>query len=125
MSGSELTMIALIPFIVPDFDNESKAVSYVFIGSYVILTVSYCVIIVALIRTLRRMSDFGDFTEQHRDILSQFLVFLFAFISKLTLQFIFIIGSFHDWSDYSYYMMQILSHIFVDIIPVTYMLFSH
>ena len=71
------------------------------------------------------MSNFGDFSEQHRDILIQFLVFLLAFVCKLGLQASFLIGASLDWSDYTYYIMQISSYILVDCMPITYMLYSH
>ena len=67
------------------FDKRTWAVSYVFLGSYITLTVSYFVIILYLISTLKRMREFGDFSEQHCDILKQFLCFLVSFIAKLTL----------------------------------------
>ena len=126
MSSAQIFWVISIPYIYhKNFDRRSKAVSYAFIIDYLILTISYCGIIIYLCKTLQRMSNFGDFSEQHRDILIQFLVFLMAFISKLILQALFLIGAHFDWDSYTYYMMQIVSFIFVDIMPVTYMLYSH
>ena len=124
MSVAQEIAIFIIPYVV-NFDFASKAVSYVYMISYAILTISYTLIIIYLCMTLRRMSNFGDFSEQHRDILLQFLIFLFAFFAKLSLQAAFLIGAKHDWEDYAYYMMQICSHILVDVMPVTYMLYCH
>ena len=85
MSSAQIIWVVSIPSIYNEFENRSKAVSYAFIIDYLILTVSYCSIIIYLCRTLQRMSNFGDFSEQHRDILIQFLVFLMAFVAKLCL----------------------------------------
>ena len=59
-----LLTIVLIPVLTPNNQEaRSGIVSYVFIGSYVSITISYSVIITLLILTLRKMSTFGDFSE--------------------------------------------------------------
>ena len=63
MATFQLLFILLLPVLIPDFDKRSKAVSYIYIGSYLTLTVSYVVIIIFLGLTLKRMKDFGDFTQ--------------------------------------------------------------
>ena len=55
----------------------------------------------------------------------QFFVFLLAFFAKLLIQLIYVLGSGHDWSYFTYYFMESASHIVVSILPVTFMLYSH
>ena len=71
------------------------------------------------------MKDFGDYSSQHRDIMAQFIFFLFGMLAKLVLQFIFLIGASQDWSLFAYALLEVASHVLVDITPVTYMLYSH
>ena len=125
ISGSQLLLIALIPFVVKDFDKRTWVVSYTFIASYIMLTTVYVVTICYLCVTLKKMSTFGDFSKEQRDILLQFLVFLLAFIAKLSLQALFFLGDHENWTALAYSYMQCISHLFVDIMPVTYMLYSH
>ena len=63
MATFQLLWIMLLPVLVDDFDKRSKWVSYIFIMSYLTLTVSYVIIIIFLGFTLKRMKDFGDFTQ--------------------------------------------------------------
>ena len=67
----------------------------------------------------------GNFKEENRNILTQFVCFLIAFLSKLILQGLIIYGSKNDWSDYAFNLMEVTIHILIDIIPVTYMLYCH
>ena len=58
-SSLQLLMIILIPYVVEEFDNRSVVVSYVFIGSYITITVSYSAIIIFMRITLNYMKNFG------------------------------------------------------------------
>ena len=64
ISGSQLVLIALIPFVVKDFDKRTWVVSYPFIASYITLTTVYAVTIGYLYSTLKKMSSFGDFSKE-------------------------------------------------------------
>ena len=63
MATFELLFIMLLPVLIDDFDKRSSWISYIFIMSYATLTVSYVIIITFLGYTLKRMKDFGDFTQ--------------------------------------------------------------
>ena len=71
------------------------------------------------------MLGIGNFKEENKNILTQFVCFLIAFLSKLILQGLFIYGDNNDWSDYAFNLMEVTFHILIDIIPITYMLYCH
>ena len=106
--------------------NDNFAMSTVFILSYVILLISFTAIFIHLYAsTLKRTRDFDEMKEQNKDILLQYLVFTFGFILKIILSHLMIHYS-EEVQDtqvvFIQFYLQALSHIFVDILPITVIL---
>ena len=100
-----------------------KVVTYLFDASYGILFVVFTAIIINMIVTLDLMRKF--FVNEYRHTILQFLLFWVAIVVKLVLQALFTLGSAREWTDFSFAIMWVISHLFVDILPYTYMLYSH
>ena len=59
-------------------------------------------------------------------MLLQFAFFALAFCMKLVVQLVFILSdAVADWDTFVYVVMQVLSHYFVDIMPISYMTWCH
>lgn len=63
MVSLEIIAIPLIPHLMK-FENRSKAVSYVLIGSNLSLLVTYIFTVVYLRRALKQPKEFGSFEKQ-------------------------------------------------------------
>ena len=84
--ASSWTTIQIILVLIYTIKNENFAMSTVFIASYTILLVSFAAIFIYLYAsTLKRTRDFNEMKEQNKDILIQFLVFMFGIVVKIIL----------------------------------------
>ena len=79
MTFIQVVFILFITFYPPEI--RRVYVSYVFIGQYLILSVTYVVIMQLLRKTLKRMEAFADFEMQHKDIQCQILFYFFAMLT--------------------------------------------
>ena len=54
------------------------------------------------------------------------MLFGFAFMIKLILQVIYLLGAqkFH-WSELTYVIMEVIGHCVVDLLPISYMIYCH
>ena len=127
MTCIQLVMIALIPLISPKKDLKWTVASYIFLFSYLTLAITYFLAIRFLRNTLSRLKDFANFQNQFKDVMCQFLFFGFAMFTKISLNvaYLLIYKFKPEVNNFVFTVLAISSHFVVDILPVTYMLYSH
>jgi len=91
--------------------------------SYIALSITSVTILVLLFRTLGRMSTFNGLS--HKNILSQFILFIVSYLLNLLLLVAYFYGINFDWSPFSLALLFLSSHLATDFSPVAFMLFAH
>ena len=75
----------------PGVEDRFKAQSYISIATYCLLLISYIVTLAFLYRTLSKISELGEFKQIKYSVLSQFSVFMVAYLFKLISDTLFLI----------------------------------
>ena len=75
--------VIMIPFVIMDKKKRSEAISVTFIVTYLVLAIVYCVIILYLYKTLKEMSQYGNFNSEQKTVFMQFSFFFLAYSLKV------------------------------------------
>ena len=118
-----LALIILAPLYIEKQSKLPTVISGLYLGAYSILLCVYTTIICVLGQTLHRRRSF--FTEEYRYIILQFMFFEAAFIIKILLQVLLALSKTQEWDFFAYDLMQAISYLLVDVLPVSFMLYSH
>lgn len=121
----QLVTIGLIPVF---FEPEVRWIyaSLVFVGSYIILAITYIVTYNFLKRTLVELQSLGDFESQRKSILTQFFIFCLAMVYKTCVTILLLLlAKFTDLNEFPFSVIQITTYVLVDILPISFILYSH
>ena len=80
--GLTYTGICVLLSIFSDSIERKRAYYWIYMGIYTILTLVYLLVFIRMLKSFRRLKD-AEMDSEKRSVVIQFVLFLFAFITRL------------------------------------------